>query len=199
MNRRFLAVPAIILALGVMAAQARGPYGFISVGNWTGGAFTSDRTGAFSHCVAGAPFDGGIYLMVLVDKGGNWALGFAHQAWSFSRGQDFQMALTFDGQPPSDVEGIIAGAKMLRVPMPENSALIAQFRRAKTMTASTQGRLFQFRLDHLARVLPILANCAKVVSERGIAAAGEFSIDSPAVTPAQPPAPIAGDVAQAPD
>jgi hypothetical protein len=35
-------------------ADARGPYGSISVGNWQGGAYTNDQTGSFTHCAAGA-------------------------------------------------------------------------------------------------------------------------------------------------
>jgi hypothetical protein len=31
-------------------ADAKGPYGNIHVGQWKGGAFTDDNTGAFSHC-----------------------------------------------------------------------------------------------------------------------------------------------------
>ena len=52
--------------------------------------------------------------------------------------------------------------------MPNNSALIAQFRKAKTMTAFTQGQLFQFKLDQTAQLLPALANCvATVKQDRG--------------------------------
>ena len=29
-------------------AEARGPYGSISVGNWKGGAYTNDETGSFT-------------------------------------------------------------------------------------------------------------------------------------------------------
>jgi hypothetical protein len=54
-------------------ADARGPYGTISVGNWQGGAYTNDQTGAFSHCAAGARASG-VYFMVTVDGlvGGVW-------------------------------------------------------------------------------------------------------------------------------
>src|SRR5271169_2609135 len=37
--------------IAISAAEARGPYGSISVGNWKGGAFTNDQTGMFSHCL----------------------------------------------------------------------------------------------------------------------------------------------------
>ena len=47
--------------------------------------------------------------------------------------------------------------------MPTNSSLIAQFRKAKAMTAYTQGQLFQFKLDQTAQLLPTLANCVAKV------------------------------------
>ena len=60
--------------------------------------------------------------------------------------------------------------------MPSNSLLIAQFRKAKAMTAYTQGHLFQFKLDQTAQLLPTLANCVAKVKQFGIAAAGDFSV-----------------------
>ena len=51
-------------------AEARGPYGSINVGNWKGGAYTNDQTGAFSHCAAGARYASGIYFLVMIDDSG---------------------------------------------------------------------------------------------------------------------------------
>jgi hypothetical protein len=59
--------------IAISAAEARGPYGSFNVGNWKGGAYTNDRTGAFSHCAAGAGYDSGIYFMVTVDQGAGWS------------------------------------------------------------------------------------------------------------------------------
>jgi hypothetical protein len=176
---------AIMFSMG--AAEARGPYGSINVGNWKGGAFTNDQTGAFSHCVAGASYDSGIYFMVLIDQGATWSLGFQHPKWSFTNNQQFPIALTFDGQSPFYVQGVAVGENLVRVPMPTDSALIGQFRKAKRMTAFTQGQLFQFKLDRTAVLLPTLANCVAVVKQQGIANAGDFSV-KPAAVAAAPPA-----------
>ena len=156
-------------------AEARGPYGSISVGNWQGGAYTNDQTGAFSHCGAGARYDSGVYFVVMIDSGGGWSLGFMHEAWKLRTGEAFPLALTFDGQQPFNVHGIPIADKLVRVPMPSNSSLIAQFRRAKSMTAYTQGQLFQFKLDQTGQLLPVLANCVAKIKQSGLAAAGDFS------------------------
>jgi len=175
MNGKVVVAAVLAIALSIVNAQARGPYGSINVGNWKGGAFTNDQTGAFSHCVAGASYDSGIYFMVMIDQVAGWSLGFQHSKWSLTNNQSFPIALTFDGKPPFYVQGVAVGESLVRVPMPTDSALIAQFRKAKAMTAFTQGQLFQFKLDRTAVLLPTLANCVAVVKQQGIANAGDFS------------------------
>ncbi len=69
------AITAIIAALCLIAmlstSDARGPYGSINVGNWKGGAYTNDQSGAFSHCAAGTQYESGIYFVVTInDKAG---------------------------------------------------------------------------------------------------------------------------------
>src|SRR3954464_11569669 len=132
-------VAAFAILLGTIFsasnADARGPYGSISVGNWKGGAYTNDQTGAFSHCSAGSIYQSGIFFMVMIDGASGWSLGFAHDSWAFASGQSFPIALTFDGQAPFNVQGIAISDKLVRVPMPANSLLIGQFRKARAMTA----------------------------------------------------------------
>ena len=60
-----------------IASQARGPYGSISVGNWQGGAFTDDKSGAFSHCAASASYQNGIVFLVSVGQDYSWTLGYS--------------------------------------------------------------------------------------------------------------------------
>jgi hypothetical protein len=80
----------------------------------------------------------------MIDNNGGWSLGFMHEQWRLTTGAAFPLTLTFDGQQPFNVHGIPIADKLVRVPMPSNSSLIAQFRKAKAMTAYTQGQLFQF-------------------------------------------------------
>jgi hypothetical protein len=178
------------LLLGLFAAgsaDARGPYGSISVGNWTGGAFTNDQTGEFSHCAATAAYQSGIIFVVMIDAAPSWSLGFAHESWKLTKGEAFPIALTFDGQPPVNVRGVVVGDKLVRVPMPDTSALIKQFQKAKTMNAYAQGQLFQFKLDQTAQLLPSLANCVAKVKQSGLANASDFSVSTPPKQAVAPP------------
>ena len=189
------AIGAVVAALCLIAApstsSARGPYGSINVGNWKGGAYTNDQSGAFSHCAAGTQYQSGIYFVVTINDKAAWTLGFAHEKWTLTTGQAFPISLTFDGQTPFNVHGVPLADKLLQVPMPDNSALIAQFRKAKAMTAYTQGQLFQFKLDQTAQLLPTLANCVAKVKQFGIAAAGDFSVALAAPKPVAAAAPNA--------
>src|SRR6478672_12729929 len=119
-------VAALCLIAAPSTASARGPYGSINVGNWKGGAYTNDQTGAFSSCAAGTQYESGIYFAVTINDKAGWALGFAHDKWTLRTGQAFPIVLTFDGQTPFNVHGVPLTDKLLQVPMPDNSALINQ-------------------------------------------------------------------------
>jgi S1-C subfamily serine protease len=181
MKLRVVAIVALWVAMFAGSnAEAGGPYGSINIGNWKGGAYT-DQTGAFTHCAAGSQYASGIYFMVMIDKGGGWSLALAHDKWSLKTGEAFPLTLTFDGQQPFNVHGVPIAEKLVRVPMPITSSLITQFRKARAMTAYTQGQLFQFNLDQTAQLLPAVLNCVEKTRRGGIANAGDFVV--PAVKP----------------
>ena len=185
-------ISAIVAALCVVAAassaSARGPYGSITVGNWRGGAYTNDKSGAFSHCAAGVAYDAGLSFVVSFGEESGLRLGFAHDSWQLTPGQNFALALTFDGQQAINVPAMPVSAHLVNVQMPANSSLVAQFRKAKIMTVYAQGQLFQLNLSQTAQVLPALANCVVSVKKNGIVNAGEFAVAAatPATAPGQP-------------
>jgi len=177
---------ALYLVGAPSVSEARGPYGSITVGNWNGGAYTHDKDGSFSHCAAGATYKSGIYVLVSVGERLDWSLGFAHQQWQLTPGAAFPLAITFDGRPAFNLQGHPLDANLVGVMMPDNSALIAQFRKAKVMTVFAQDRLFQFSLDHTDELLPSLLNCVMSVKKNGLASAGEFAVTLSKQTAARP-------------
>ena len=123
MKSRAVAVAILLGAIFANSnAEARGPYGSINIGNWQGGAYTNDQTGAFSHCAAGTQYASGIYFVVTIDNALGWGLGFAHEKWSLTTGQAFPLTLTFDGQQPFNVHGVPIADKLVRVPMPDRKS-----------------------------------------------------------------------------
>ena len=65
---RIAAVAAAALVAWCATANAGGPLRPFKQGFWSGGAYTDDRTGAFTHCSAGVAYDSGINLFVLVTE-----------------------------------------------------------------------------------------------------------------------------------
>lgn len=62
---------ASLLQVGIAgAANAAGPFGSVNIGNWIGGAFSNDQTGAFSHCAATTPYANGVILVVSQNSAG---------------------------------------------------------------------------------------------------------------------------------
>ena len=175
---RKIAIAAALAATIVVApAFARGPYGSIKVGNWTGGGYTNDTTGQFTGCIAGAPYQDGTYFMVSVSAASSWSLGFLNPSWQLVVGQSFPIDLTFDGQHQFHVFGTPITTTLVSVPMPINSALINAFRKSHGMAAYTQGRQFQFQLPATSVLLPTLVNCVKQIKENGLASAGDFTVN----------------------
>jgi hypothetical protein len=186
------AIIAAVFLIVCMAnpGYARGPYGSLAVAGWSGGAYTDDRTGEFSNCIASASYKSGIVVGVLVTHTYHWALAFSHPSWALAPGQKFPIVLSFDGRNTFNVDGVATSRAMAIVQMPDDSALIKSFRVARTMSAFAQGNLFQFNLNGTAILLPSLVNCAKIINANGLGAATNFTVVATA-TPrlVSPPAP----------
>jgi hypothetical protein len=150
-------------------AFAKGPFGFIQIGNWKGGAYTDDTTGAFNGCTAGAPYESGIYFAVSVSAKMTWSLGFAHPSWQLTPKEAFPIDLVFDGQQQFHVFGNPITNNLVSVPMPDNSALIGAFRRSRTMLAFAKGQQFVFNLASTSALLPVLVGCVQRANANGLA------------------------------
>ncbi len=174
-----------MLSLALSPAKAAGPYGSIRVGSWSGGAYTNDSSGAFSHCAAAGTYKSGIGVIVALGSAHNWNLGFTHQAWQLTPGENFPITLTFDGREQFNVFGNVQNPTFVVVQMPQNSSLLSQFRKSNGMTAFAKGNTYQFDLTSTSQLMPVLANCVERMNRGGIRAAGDFSVGA-APSTAQP-------------
>ena len=95
---RSLVAAALLQVCLVGSAHAKGPFGTVNVGGWTGGAFSNDETGAFSHCAVTAPYANGVILVVSQNAAGIWSLAFASPSYHFNKGENAAIDVTFDGQ-----------------------------------------------------------------------------------------------------
>jgi hypothetical protein len=96
---KFVTASALFLSILFSSPTfAAGPFGTIHVGGWSGGAYTNDADGAFSHCAAGTSYASGISVIVTYNVQNNWLIGFASPNFRLTKGESFPIDVTFDGQ-----------------------------------------------------------------------------------------------------
>jgi hypothetical protein len=171
-------VTAITTLLSIPSAFAAGPFGTIHVGNWQGGAYTNDTTGAFSHCAASANFLNGLALLLSQNADRNWIIGFANPSWNLPEGQSMPIDLTFDGQSQFRIFTTATHQKLITAILP-NPALNALRKSRLLVAASTSQHPVQFDLAMVDRVVPTIMTCVDRMKANGVASAGDFSQVAP--------------------
>ncbi|MDI3563956.1 S1C family serine protease [Bradyrhizobium sp. Arg816] len=166
-------VASLLQASVVGAAHAAGPFGTIHVGNWNGGAYSNDSTGAFSHCAASTPYANGVTLLVGQDANNSWLLGFANPAFRFKKGENLAIDVTFDGQAEARLFGTALSEVMVSAILPTSVARALQ--KASLMVAVARGTPFQFSLTSTAPLVAAVTNCVTRVKADGLDKAGDFT------------------------
>jgi S1-C subfamily serine protease len=189
---RYTLILAFLVQIAIASiANAAGPYGNIHVGNWKGGAFTDDNTGAFSHCGATSSYGNGVILVVGLNANNNWLLGFANPAFHLTKGSTTPIDVTFDGQSQARLFGTATSEIMMLTILPPNVA--RAFQKASLMVAVSGNNALNFNLTSTAPLLAVLTNCVSTVKAGGINSAGEFTAPKPvAAKPDAPGNPKAG-------
>lgn len=167
-------VVASLLQVGIAgAAYAKGPFGSVNVGNWIGGAFSNDETGAFSHCAATTPYANGVILVVSQNAAGTWSLAFASPGYNFNKGENAAIDVTFDGQERARLYATAYQSNMLTTIMPLN--VVRSFQKASLMVATAGRAVLNFDLTSTGPVIAALANCVTKVKADGLDKAGDFT------------------------
>ena len=154
-------------------AHAKGPFGSVNVGNWIGGAFSNDETGAFSHCAATAPYANGVILVIGQGAAGSWTLGFASPSYQFKQGESAAIDLTFHGQEQARLFATANQSNMLTAILPAN--VVRTFQKASLMVATSGRTVLNFDLTSTGPVIAALANCVTRVKADGLSKAGDFT------------------------
>ena len=157
-----LAVMAVAVSLlWSTIAGAAGPTRPFKHGFWTGGAYTDDRNGAFTHCSAGVAYDSGINLFVLVTGEYRWWLGFINPKWSFTPNAKEPIRLVLDNGAAFNRLATIPSGQLLLVPLPDSSRLIDAFRRGSELALEAEGKSFVFKLNDTPAVMDRLTSCVQ--------------------------------------
>src|SRR5215469_7930550 len=167
-------------------ADAKGPFGNFHIGQWKGGAFTNDDTGAFSHCSASSIYGNGVILVVGLNAQNSWLLGFASPSFHLTKGNTVPVDVTFDGQSQARLFATANSDIMATAVLPTNVA--RTFQKSSLMVVTTgNSSALQFNLTSTAPLLATIANCVSAVKAGGINSAGEFSAPKAAATKADVP------------
>ena len=186
-------VVASLLQVSVAGiAHAKGPFGSVNVGNWIGGAFSNDETGAFSHCAATTPYANGVILVVSQNAAGTWSLAFASPSYHFNKGENAAIDVTFDGQEQARLYATAYQSNMLTAIMPLN--VVRTFQKASLMVATAGRAVLNFDLTSTGPVIAALTNCVTKVKADGLDKAGDFTKGAakPAATADKQGSPPAG-------
>jgi hypothetical protein len=154
-------------------ANAAGPFGSIHVGNWIGGAFSDDTTGAFSHCGATSPYANGVILVIGQNASSNWLLGFASPDFKLKKGETYPINVTFDGQSEARLFANAGSDTMLTAILPP--AVARTFQKSSLMVAVAGRSTLQFQLTSTGPLLGMIASCVTKVKADGLNSAGDFS------------------------
>jgi len=171
--RKVLFLAFVVQIAITVVADAAGPYGNIHVGNWQGGAFTDDNTGAFSHCAATATYGNGNILVVGQNASNSWLLSFANPAFHLTKGKTSPIDVTFDGQSQARLFATANSDIMLTAILPPNVA--RTFQKASLMVAVSGNTALNFNLTSTGPLLGAISNCVSTIKSGGINSAGEFA------------------------
>ncbi|WP_128928568.1 S1C family serine protease [Bradyrhizobium guangxiense] len=193
---RSFIIASLLQVVVAGVANAAGPFGSVNVGNWIGGAFSNDQTGAFSHCAATTPYANGVILVVSQNAAGTWSLAFASPGYRFNKGENAAIDVTFDGQEQARLYATAYQSNMLTAIMPLN--VVRTFQKASLMVATAGRAVLNFDLTSTGPVIAALANCVSKVKADGLDKAGDFTKGTakPAATAEKQAAPPAGKSAK---
>jgi hypothetical protein len=158
---RIAAIVAVASVLWGNSANAAGPIRAFQAGLWTGGAYTDDRTGDFTHCSAGVAYDSGINMFILVTGDHRWWLGFINPRWSFVPNAKMPVELRFDGGPRLAMTATVPSRLIVLVPLPSDPRLIDRLGRSAELVLVAEGRSFFFQLSGTPAVTAELKTCVQ--------------------------------------
>jgi hypothetical protein len=158
---RIAAIVAAALVFWGGSASAAGPVRVFQAGLWSGGAYTDDRTGDFTHCSAGVAYDSGINMFILVTGDNRWWLGFINPKWSFAPNEKMPIELRFEGGPRLALTATVPNRLIVLVQLPSDSRLIDRLGRSTELNLVAEGQSFFFQLTVTPAVTAELKNCVQ--------------------------------------
>jgi len=133
----------------------------LKIGNWKGGAYTSNRTGDFIHCAAGAGYKSGVRLSFGVTSKLHWWMQLSNPKWNFNIGDSYTIDFWVDGGNSRSAKGTTVTQRAIRIALPPRDSLFRRFRRGRLLEIRAAQKKMSFKLTTTDRLLSRLFRCAK--------------------------------------
>jgi hypothetical protein len=131
------------------------------IGNWVGGAYSSDETGRFSHCAASAPYRNGVNLLFMVNRQYEWGVGFLSPKFSLTKGRTIRVGLALDESREEIVNAYAVDTNFVRISLSPTSNLFKRFMRGNILRLAASDQSYRFDLQDTSRLLPFLLKCVR--------------------------------------
>lgn len=158
-----LACIGVMLVLNISplkAEQIRGSY--YSYGNWSGAAYTNDRTGAFSHCTVSAAYKSGDSLFFSVNRSATVSVGVASPAIrQLSPGSKVPVSIYVDRRPPFFGTATVISEDFAVLEIAEFQRALDSFKKGYTLVVEGGGLRGVYDLTGTFRALSKALNCAQ--------------------------------------
>jgi S1-C subfamily serine protease len=164
-----------LLTMAVATASHAKEIAPFNFGNWTGGAYSNDSSGIFSHCAATAGYNSGISLSVFVNRSYAWGIGLIGPSWQMAVGSKISLQLRIDRGPWMAVTAEVILPQAVSISMSSDDAVIYAFRHGRLLQIYDGSRSYFFNLTGTSRLVADLAGCVKY----------ELALEAP---PPSPPA-----------
>ncbi len=153
------AMSAAILTAAESASAAK--IADLTFGAWSGGAFTNNHSGTFSHCAANADYKSGVALYFSVTSKRQWSMAFSNDLWEFQRGRHYPVYYQLDDGPIIEASAIAKSKALVQVHLPINRYVFERFQHGRILKVTTGRKVMQFTLTGAGPILSKLYDCAK--------------------------------------
>ena len=132
----------------------------ISFGNWSGGAYTNDASGAFTHCVVSAAYKSGDTLLFSLTREGEVGVGVTSPNLNLNPGSQFPVALYVDRQQPFYGTATASDVDFAAIFLPDLERALSAFKKGRMLVVEAQGLRGSYDLTGTFRALDQVTNCA---------------------------------------
>lgn len=166
------------------------------VAAWSGGAYTNDTTGKFSHCVVYAEYAEGTNLQYMITASWQQSLGLFNSTWNIDKNQPYTASVSIDGSPPIQVKAVAYDAAGVRLELPGSEAILNKLKNGSNLVITTPARKFSFLLTDSSVAFERVRQCVSAhiappssnpFAVQGNGATNPFSSNSPNTAPSQSP------------